>query len=182
MRTCDVCYEEYDETTFFGLKCKHAYCQECMKEHLQNNIKDGNVVEIPCMMIGCPVTFAGDDVRQFGSKEIYEKFLQFKLNIDVDLNPNLKWCPQAGCNRYVKKTGMLNKTAKCDCGANVCLKCGQLAHPSKKCGTHEQEFIDWKKTNNCKFCPKCGISSYKFDGCNHMTCAKCKYSYCYICL
>ena len=38
MRTCDVCYEESDETSFFGLRCKHDYCQECMKDHLDSNI------------------------------------------------------------------------------------------------------------------------------------------------
>ena len=106
MRTCDVCYEESDETSFFGLKCKHDYCQECMKDHLDSNIQDGNVMEIPCMMVGCSITFTNDNVRKFGSKEIYEKFLQFKMNINVDLNPDLKWCPRAGCNRFVKKTGM----------------------------------------------------------------------------
>ena len=69
------------------------------------NIKDGNVMKIPCMMMGCDKTFETEDVRKFGSKEIYEKYLTFKLNIDVDLNPNLKWCPKSGCMRYVEKTG-----------------------------------------------------------------------------
>ena len=132
-------------------------------------------MKIPCMLAGCGNSFESEDVRLFGSKDIYEKYLQFKMNIDVDLNPNLKWCPRPNCMNYVEKKGKFSKTAFCECGENVCLKCGEVAHPNSKCGVVDEEFLQWKRSNNCKFCPKCGISSYKFEGCNHMTCAKCKY-------
>ena len=100
-RTCDICYNEYPDDTFFGLSCSHDYCQECLSDHLSVNIYDGNVVKIPCMMVGCNQSFEANDVRRFGAKEIYEKYLQFKMNIDVALNPKLKWCPRRGCMRYV---------------------------------------------------------------------------------
>ena len=58
------------------------------------NVKDGNVIQIPCMHAGCEEKFTQEEVRSFGSKQIYEKYLQFKLNIDVDMNPKLKWCPK----------------------------------------------------------------------------------------
>mmetsp|Transcript_23900 Transcript_23900/g.29743 ORF Transcript_23900/g.29743 Transcript_23900/m.29743 type:complete len:94 (-) Transcript_23900:567-848(-) len=93
------------------------------------------------MSVGCEVKFTNDEIRSFGSKEIYEKYLQFKLNIDVDLNPKLKWCPSSDCNRYVEKKGMFAKKASCECGAVVCLKCGQLDHPGRKCGQHDEEFL-----------------------------------------
>ena len=134
------------------------------------------------MMAGCSQMFESDDVRKFGSKDIYEKYLQFKMNIDVDLNPALKWCPRPNCMNYVEKRSRFQKTVVCACGTSVCLKCGEVAHPGNKCGAVDEEFIEWKQKNNCKFCPRCGIASYKFDGCNHMTCSKCKYQYCWICL
>jgi len=49
------------------------------------------------MHADCPVEFQKEDVERFGSQLIYKKFLKFKENIDVDLNPNLKWCPRPGC-------------------------------------------------------------------------------------
>ena len=50
-RVCEICYEEQPEDTFFGLAgCAHEeYCKECLEEHLMTNIKDGNVMQIPCM-------------------------------------------------------------------------------------------------------------------------------------
>ena len=86
------------------------------------------------MAIGCGKMFEDNDIRRFGSKEIYQKYLQFKRNIDVDINPRLKWCPRVGCNRYVEKVSAFQKTATCECGERVCLKCGETSHSGEKCG------------------------------------------------
>ena len=76
MRTCEICYEEMPEDQFFGLAgCDHEYCKDCLADYLLTNIKDGNVMQIPCMMAGCDQTFEADDVKKFGSKDIYEKYL-----------------------------------------------------------------------------------------------------------
>jgi E3 ubiquitin-protein ligase RNF14 len=39
----------------------------------------------------------------------------------------------------------------------------------------------WKKCNT-KSCPKCNIPIEKNDGCDHMTCGKCKHEFCWLCL
>ena len=62
MRLCDICYEEYPASRFFGLKCGHQFCKLCMKDHLKANILDGNVIRIPCMMDGCEEEFLTEDV------------------------------------------------------------------------------------------------------------------------
>lgn len=92
------------------------------------------------MHVGCEEKFTADDIRSVGSKELYEKYLQFKLNIDVDMNPKLKWCPKPGCNRYVEKKSIFQKTVSCVCGESICLKCGQKAHPGVKCGKYDRQF------------------------------------------
>ena len=35
---CDVCYLERAETDFFDLGCGHRFCNECTRDHLQENI------------------------------------------------------------------------------------------------------------------------------------------------
>ena len=45
-RTCDICYEDYPESRFFGLKCNHESCKACLEDHLMVNINDGNVQQI----------------------------------------------------------------------------------------------------------------------------------------
>jgi hypothetical protein len=38
----------------------------------------------------------------------------------------------------------------------------------------------WIK-NNCESCPNCSAPIKKAGGCDHMTCAKCKYEFCWLC-
>ena len=48
------------------------------------------------------------------------------------MNPNMRWCPKADCIHYVEKVGKKN-TAMCECGTEVCLKCGAVAHAGVRC-------------------------------------------------
>ena len=65
------------------------------------------------MSYNCNQQFRKEDIRNFGSKSIYEKYLKFKENIDVELNPRLKWCPTKGCVSYVKQK------KSCCCYSNI---------------------------------------------------------------
>lgn len=112
---------------------------------------------------------------------MYEKYLKFKENIDVNLNPLLKWCPKADCNRYVSK-GKKRKVV-CDCGTEVCFTCGAQWHGRLKCNeAMDKEFFAWaSKSGNVSNCPKCKVRVQKTEGCNHMTCRQCNYQWCWVC-
>ena len=133
LKTCDICYEEKPNSQFFGLSCGHKFCKVCLSEHLQENIANGQVVKIPCMQHGCQVQFEEADVQKFGSEEIFKKYVRFKLNIVVDLDPNLRWCPRNGCLNYVRKPNRFARTATCTCGQSVCMACGAAAHGNIRC-------------------------------------------------
>ena len=45
----------------------------------------------------------------------------------------------------------------------------------------EQESDLWLKVNT-KNCPKCKVRIEKNMGCMHMTCKKCKYEFCWLCM
>ena len=177
---CDICYEEVAKRDLFGLTCKHIFCKDCMKDHLENNIKDGKVIKIPCMQLGCEEVFEDEDVERFGDKEVFDKYLRFKENLRVDLDPNLRWCPRPDCEFYVEKKPK-SKTTKCKCGTNVCMACGAEAKEMHKCGQSDEErvFEIWKKGEGGKHCPNCQIVIIKNGGCNHMTCVKCKHEFCW---
>ena len=60
--------------------------------------------------------FEDADILAFGGQQLHAQYTRFKLNLVVDRDPNLRWCPKVGCNNYVRKTGLLAKTATCACG------------------------------------------------------------------
>ena len=74
-----------------------------MQDHLKHKISDGYVIHINCMHYQCDKEFTLDDIRHFGSAKIFKKYLKFKENIDVEMDPNLKWCPRNGCINYVAR-------------------------------------------------------------------------------
>ena len=117
---------------------------------------------------------------------MYKKYLKFKEHINVETDPNLKWCPSVSCMNYVrrKKTCccLWSSTAICECKQVMCFKCGAAAHPGSSCNkVGNAELRKYMQENDVVKCPNCGFGTEKIDGCNHMTCAKCSYGWCWIC-
>ena len=74
-----------------------------MTDYITFNITNGKVNKIKCADTSCPAEYTREYIRKFGSQEIFEKYLKFKENIDVNTNRNLKWCTRPDCNRFVIK-------------------------------------------------------------------------------
>ena len=74
-----------------------------MSDHLTCKVNDGRVLQIGCLQYQCDKIFTTEDIKNFGSVEIYKKYVKFKQNIDIEMDPTLKWCPRKGCLNYVKR-------------------------------------------------------------------------------
>ena len=85
--------------------------------------------------------------------------------------------------KYVRSRGILHRTSRCQCGQEVCMRCGAAAHGWVRCANvGDDEFNRWARNNaDIKPCPKCKIKTWKYTGCNHMTCQKCRHEWCWIC-
>jgi E3 ubiquitin-protein ligase RNF19A len=144
-----------------------------MTDYITFNITNGKVIKIKCADTGCPAEYTREDIRKFGSKEIYEKYLKFKENIDISTNPSHKWCPRPDCNRFVTK-GRRGNRVDCECGYEMCFKCGQGWHSGKCNANVDSDFYGWAAgIGNIGNCPKCKARVEKIAGCNHMTCGSC---------
>ena len=64
------------------------------------------------MQHGCENEFLEADVRAFGSEALFKKYVRFRLQIDVDLDPNLRWCPRNGENEALFAQKQLANAAK----------------------------------------------------------------------
>ena len=114
-------------------------------------------------------------MRASVSETLFNKYKRFLNNAMVDLDPNLRWCPEPSCDSYVRKVNGTKETQCRSCDTWVCFDCGEVAHIGRECGQskEDEDFERWKKDNGAVKCPKCTIVVYKFEGCNHMTCSGC---------
>eukprot|EP01085_Mycamoeba_gemmipara_P003589 Mycagemm_TRINITY_DN7744_c0_g1::TRINITY_DN7744_c0_g1_i1::g.3589::m.3589 type:complete len:163 gc:universal TRINITY_DN7744_c0_g1_i1:148-636(+) len=79
---------------------------------------------------------------------------------------------------------------RCSCGHEYCYLCAEDWHEGSTCdqyqkwksdqGMVDRHFAEWSK-GNAKKCPQCRATIQKNEGCNHMTCASCKYQWCWLC-
>ena len=101
------------------------------------------------------------------------------------------WCTGKNCTKVFESKLGEPVDIHCECGAVFCFGCNEQAHRPIDCKTLEQwnnkvggpdtDGSAWIKLNT-KNCPKCKVPIEKNRGCMHMTCSKCHYGFCWLCL
>ncbi|KAK4056809.1 hypothetical protein OIO90_002058 [Microbotryomycetes sp. JL221] len=195
--TCQVCYNDDDDQETLALSCDHRYCRECYSHYLQSKIVDeGESRRIQCMNSKCAVIVDEKTVELLVSTDALAKYRKLLNRTYVDDNSHLRWCPAPNCENAIecsvapRQLDLVIPTVHCDCGHTFCFGCGQNDHRPcccpivkrwlKKCAD-DSETSNWISANT-KECTKCHSTIEKNGGCNHMTCRKCKWEFCWVCL
>jgi ariadne-1 len=195
--TCLICFDDMDES--LAMPCGHAFCQDCWSDFCTNAVEEGpSCVMKTCPQAGCPEKVTEDEFSKSlgASSATMQKFKSYQLRSFVESNPLTRWCPGAGCERVAcaLSTAAMEaegNVADCDsCLTRFCLVCGEEPHApasckdlalwSEKC-RNESETANWILANT-KSCPKCVSRIEKNQGCNHMTCQRCRFEFCWICM
>lgn len=114
-------------------------------------------------------------------------------------------CPHPDCDSVVECVGFDSNTVasieeqisllfvplvRCGRKHQFCFNCMETSHAPCPCQVvakwkqkceDDSETLNWIQTNT-KDCPKCKALIEKNGGCNHMTCTKCGYQFCWICM
>ena len=183
---CLICYIELTEEEKIknALKCNHKFCDECWFEYFKEQINNSKVSEIRCMNKGCNTIINGDFITQHISidEKLLEKYGRFLKKLDVLKNPNKKFCPIPNCEGIAERKKEQEKYVKCDQGHEFCFICLKERQGKKKCQNEiDKDFLLWKKDKIVKKCPQCQMYVEKNHGCNHITCARCQYQWCWLC-
>ncbi|KAJ5076673.1 intein-containing e3 ubiquitin-protein ligase ari5-related precursor [Anaeramoeba ignava] len=192
---CGICGEDFEDNPdeMFALDCGHAFCKDCWRNYLNLKIKEAQVGAIPCPGFRCQNKVSSEVIRSIVTEGTFKQYIRFQAHSFVEENPDVKWCPAPGCGRAVHPSQVQFHMVKCDCGHRYCFECQEEPHGPATC----QQVEEWKKrinegkkdtetdswmNENTKPCPKCKVLIEKNGGCNHMTCYKCHYEFCWICL
>lgn len=202
-RTCVCCSDTKHPLDFPArpatTQCNHPSrtCSDCMHEWLASEFSSKGCEDIHCAE--CPSSLSYDDMKRLASEATFIAYEKLLTRTALSALPEFAWCLSPTCN-----SGQLN-ISDSDTTENYmdCVSCGY-----KQCLHHR---VEWHKGETCtqydyrtsgqkarddeaataamldtvsKACPgaKCGWRIQKIDGCDHMTCKKCKHEFCWECL
>ena len=176
--------------------CQHYFCDECIKRYMTYQINNGIVLEIKCLMAGCPHIYTSEEIKENVPNDVYRKYVRF-YGIQIKMkNPEKVYinCPFVDCDELVDVTDVPKGNVICGLGhvfCNECRKLGGHSRANSECDKKELNldlYNELKKKNptkiyqNYKQCPECKVLIEKNDGCNEMKCLNCGFVFCWLCL
>lgn len=187
---CAICYDAMDDGNKLAMPCGHEFCLDCWHDFCENAVKEEGpaCVRVTCPQAGCEEVITEKEVEA-AAPDFLQKFQTFQLRNFVESNTLTRWCPGKGCERIAcahsaSAMEQEGNVAKCDaCTTSFCLVCGEEPHAPSICRDlskwnekcrNESETANWILANT-KSCPKCVSRIEKNQGCNHMTCSKCRH-------
>ncbi|KAG0002677.1 hypothetical protein BGZ80_010986 [Entomortierella chlamydospora] len=194
---CMICFDDSPNGGAVGLRCGHVFCQACYDQYLtQKIIEEGECRKILCPETGCNVVIDEPTIKSVVQPSVMERYHQLQDRVYVEDLDNLRWCPAPNCENAVEcrlphsSFTTIVPTVLCGCGYKFCFGCGQGDHQPAPCGlvkmwqkkcADDSETANWISAHT-KECSKCQSTIEKNGGCNHMTCRKCKYEFCWVCM
>ena len=195
--TCQICFADdlKPNEIYVFEECNHYYCLECLNHTLKVKVDDKAVDNLICPCDGCDHKITHNETRCILSndKDLWQKYDQKLFDLTLSQMGDVRYCPNPKCGTAMcgSKDAPLMICPKCQ--LNSCFNCKEEYHHGSTCAKHQQwkkenckgdvAFENWmKKQENMKACPRCKVSIQRPDGCNHMTCANCKYHFHWITL
>lgn len=196
MNECGCCFIDYPLNRMIHCDSAdemHFFCRTCAKKNADTEIGNGKF-ELKCMsMDGCAAGFDVaqrtqflDDTTTIALERIHQE--SNLRNAGIENLASCPFCPYAAEYPPVE----VNREFVCqrsECEKVSCRLCNQLTHIPKSCEEHAKEnglsirrqIEEAMSEALIRKCNKCDTKFIKEEGCNKMTCSKCKNVQCYIC-
>ncbi|KAI5290538.1 hypothetical protein KEM52_000424 [Ascosphaera acerosa] len=195
--TCAICYNDEPGMPTYAMRCGHRFCVDCYQHYLAQKIgEEGEAAHIQCPSDDCHRIVDSRTLELLLSDSLKQRYHTLLTRTYVEDRDNLKWCPAADCDYAVtcavkrRELDRVVPTVSCPCGHSFCFGCTLDDHQPAPCRLVKQwlkkckddsETANWISAHT-KECPKCQSTIEKNGGCNHMTCRKCKYEFCWMCM
>ncbi|CEP13362.1 hypothetical protein [Parasitella parasitica] len=194
---CDICCDDSSDMETISVSCGHRFCRTCYTHYVVQKIREeGESRRIQCPDSKCAVIVDEKTVELLVDSKTHLKYRELLNRTFVDDNDFLRWCPAPDCEYAIECTvpstslTSIVPTVECKCTCRFCFGCGLDDHQPcicvlvkkwlQKC-EDDSETANWISVHT-KECPKCRSTIEKNGGCNHMTCRKCIYEFCWVCM
>eukprot|EP01098_Paradermamoeba_levis_P010774 TRINITY_DN4542_c0_g1_i1.p1 TRINITY_DN4542_c0_g1~~TRINITY_DN4542_c0_g1_i1.p1 ORF type:complete len:330 (-),score=11.71 TRINITY_DN4542_c0_g1_i1:301-1290(-) len=182
--SCPVCLLE--ASSFRTFSCGHKYCPPCISSYISCSIQEHPEYDFfKCIEPACSHRLTDHEVNTSVTNDVTQMYAQHQRSRHF----RVLYCPSPLCSQAVAVSPPLRvgerRNIKCTaCGYKFCSKCKSDSHFLNNCSlfatADSKSFLNWMNGNG-KCCPSCWTPITKTEGCDHMTCRRCQYSFCYLC-
>ncbi|KAH7409323.1 hypothetical protein BKA64DRAFT_705105 [Cadophora sp. MPI-SDFR-AT-0126] len=193
---CCVCTGSFSEHHFSCVTsmCDHepTVCADCITQNVNTQIMGVAWDKIECPE--CAETLPYDVVKEWASKKAFKKYDD---NSAKSAMTELTMCLGPGCGSgQIHDGGDAQPIMTCnECGFKTCFTHKMPWHPEQTCSEYDierkermeqeaasEKFIVEKLAAKTCANPTCGARIQKKGGCDHMSCNRFGYEFCYVCL
>ena len=180
---CRICEVPLTSSTIQTLPgCDHEFCRQCFLDYLETCITERRTDSLKCPSFGCENLLPDQLLTAVLPAGLQEKLFRYRKENELERNVNFRWCPKPNCTGYDIGEFKRRKLVCSVCEYAFCFYCSEAWHEKGTCRSDGDRKLDtWAKFHDAKFCPNCKLRVQKMKGCNHMTCFKCQYQWCWLC-
>jgi hypothetical protein len=106
---CPICFMDIGQSNTFSLNCNHFFCVDCIKDYLDEEIKNSRVAKINCPQKNCSCKFEEKFIEELVSEDMLSKFRKFLEREKYKNNQNVICCPISNCEGYATKADSLDE-------------------------------------------------------------------------
>ncbi|KAM4039122.1 E3 ubiquitin-protein ligase RNF14-like [Anomaloglossus baeobatrachus] len=140
---CDICFMEKlgSECTHFK-DCQHVYCNTCLKDYFEIQIKEGQVHALNCPEPKCTSTATPAQVKNLVEEELFCRYDRLLLQSGLDLMADIFFCPRPDCQTPVMlEPG--DKMGICTmCQYAFCVYCKKSFHGITGCTANAEKLAE----------------------------------------
>ena len=198
-RDCVVCGDS-KTTLDFPAKppttaCEHKpqTCTECLESWMTSEVDTKGSESIKCPE--CPQTLSYTDIQRAASPTTFATYDKLTIRAALGALPDFSFCLSPTCTSGQENPHSANFMDCHACGYKQCLSHRTPWHADETCAEYDYRTSGQKKRDEekktedmldtvSKKCPNpkgCGWRIQKVDGCDHMTCRRCRWEFCWEC-
>ncbi|PIO32282.1 hypothetical protein AB205_0206620, partial [Aquarana catesbeiana] len=99
---CNICFSEKlgSECTYFK-DCSHVYCNSCLRDYFEIQIRDGEVHALNCPEPKCTSVATPAQVKMLVGEQLFSRYDRLLLQSTLDLMSDVVYCPRPSCETPV---------------------------------------------------------------------------------
>ncbi|KAF6720213.1 E3 ubiquitin-protein ligase RNF14 [Oryzias melastigma] len=142
---CGICFSEKLGSNCLCFKeCQHVYCNACMTEYFQIQIRDGNVQCLNCPEPKCTSIATPLQVKQLVDEELFARYDRLLLQSTLDLMADVVYCPRQFCGTAVMVEPDTTMGICSACQHAFCTMCKLAYHGVSHCKIPAEELRNLK--------------------------------------